>query len=86
MMPRFGKSLELSAIAKTPAKMQEKSPAMFSINSLAFWMSCSTTHIAGAPSLELLLAACDSSFDSMINYNYNYKFYFYSIYYNSMKL
>lgn len=46
--PRFGKAIQVSAITHRPSKLQQKSPTAFSLKSLAFWLSASTTHIAAA--------------------------------------
>ena len=45
MLLRLGKANGISAITQKYVGAQSKSPTMFSISSLAFWLGASTTHI-----------------------------------------
>ena len=44
--PRLGKAVELAKGKDCPSKMQTKTPGMFSLNSIAFWWSASTSYLA----------------------------------------
>ena len=38
-----------------PSKMQAKTPGMFSLNSLAYWLNASTSHLAAVPEIASLM-------------------------------
>ena len=48
---RFGNPVEVAAGSVEPSKMQAKTPGMFSLNSLAYWLNASTSHLAAVPEI-----------------------------------
>ena len=50
---RLGSAVQVAEGKTGPSKMQTKTPGMFSLNSMAYWLNCAPNHLAAVPCIKL---------------------------------